>query len=145
MGGCLKICFSYGEAVSRTCRPGRCGMRKIEMTISTARTAEAFRSPTASPPWPIGLSKELAIVAPNGRVRIKAAQCAGNPRKVVENGNDGEDERDHKRAVIVAQSGIGHPVAKRSAERLREHDRGPVKGLDFRRGDGLYGDRTERK
>lgn len=38
------------DAVSPTCRPGRCGMRKIERTISTARTAEAFRSPTASPP-----------------------------------------------------------------------------------------------
>src|SRR5580700_9459720 len=33
----------YGDAVSPICRPGRWGMRKI---ISTARTAEAFRSPT---------------------------------------------------------------------------------------------------
>src|ERR1700730_2786053 len=40
----------YGDAVSPICRPGRWGMRKIEMMISTARTAEAFRSPTPRPP-----------------------------------------------------------------------------------------------
>jgi hypothetical protein len=55
---------------SRRCRisdmpPGRYGMRRIEITISTARTAEAFKSPTASPPRATCLSKELAIVAPN--------------------------------------------------------------------------------
>jgi hypothetical protein len=57
-------------------RPGRCGMTNIEIMISTVRTAEAFRSPTASPRCEIGLSKELAIVAPNanGLVSTQAAQ-----------------------------------------------------------------------
>ena len=54
-------------------RPG-CGKTKMQMTMSTVRTAEAERSLTANPPSARGLSKELAIVAPSGRVRTKAAQ-----------------------------------------------------------------------
>ena len=46
----------------------------MQMTMSTVRTAEAERSLTANPPLARGLSKELAIVAPSGRVKTKAAQ-----------------------------------------------------------------------
>ena len=42
--------------------------------MTTMRAAETEKSPMASPPAAIGLSSELAIVAPSGRVRMKAAQ-----------------------------------------------------------------------
>ena len=46
----------------------------MQTTISMVRAIEADKSLTASPPSATGLSKELAIVAPSGRVRTKAAQ-----------------------------------------------------------------------
>ena len=46
----------------------------MQTAMTTMRAAEAEKSPTASPPAATGLSSELAIVAPSGRVRMKAAQ-----------------------------------------------------------------------
>ena len=49
-------------------------MTSTQTIISTASTPVAVTSLMARPPWFIGLSTELASVAPRGRVRMKAAQ-----------------------------------------------------------------------
>src|ERR1700741_5119796 len=54
--------------------PGRCGKTIISRTIAARIAAVAKGRLKARPPWFIGLSRKSPTVAPNGRVRMKAAQ-----------------------------------------------------------------------
>lgn len=49
-------------------------MTKRQMVMAKASIAEAAMSFMARPPLATGLSRELAMVAPSGRVRMNAAQ-----------------------------------------------------------------------
>src|ERR1700757_3449810 len=56
------------------CRPGRWGRRLIITTMTAAMTAEANGRLRSRPPWLTGLSRKSPMVAPNGRVKMKATQ-----------------------------------------------------------------------
>lgn len=51
--------------------------------MKTAITAEAIGRLRCRPPWLTGLSKKSPTVAPNGRVRINAAQNSRTRETVV--------------------------------------------------------------
>src|SRR5664280_671244 len=74
-------------------------------------------------------------------------QSVRNAGPEVQSGCDGQARAEDQRPDLVAQleaAAIGtcHPVAERSAERLREEDRHPVEPLDLRLGDALDRDRA---
>src|ERR1700681_3947666 len=56
------------------CEPARCGRTRRQPRIKTAMTAEASGRLKARPPSLMGLSRKSPTVAPNGRVRMNAAQ-----------------------------------------------------------------------
>ena len=115
--------------------------------IATANAASASGRLSSRPPLASGLSRKSPTVAPSGRVRMKAAQNRSYPadaRREIERGQHRQRGAEDQGAAPIAKARIGHPVAKRCAERLREGDGDPVEGLGARRGDGVYVDRAQR-
>lgn len=69
----------------------------------------------------------------------------GHAGKVVSAGHDSEGRPEHQRTALVPEPGrIRQPIAERRAQRLREHDRGPVEHLGFGHTDGLNRHRPQR-
>ena len=104
--------------------------------MAAASTAVAMGRLSASPPSLTGLSRKSPKVAPNGRVRMNAAQNsddARNARPEVQRRDQRQGRAEDQRAAEISESRvIRHPIAEGGAERLRECDRRPVEGLRLR-------------
>ena len=92
----------------------------MHATIARARTADASKRPRASPPLATGLSSKSPMVAPSGRVRMKASQnrMCGNVRVEIQSRDDQQGHAENERAALVAEAaGVGQKIAKGGAER----------------------------